>query len=116
MGPVMSTLPVPPPKLVEVPETEPENCRSGRLVMTLINPPGSRIPYSVEAGPFRTSTRSVAALKLRGSTVRRPLVMIEPSRLAPKPRRVKASWVPPRVLVCTTLATLYSASSSEVAC
>ncbi|SAJ10627.1 Uncharacterised protein [Enterobacter cloacae] len=41
--------------------------------------------------------------------------MIEPSRFAPKPRRTKASCVPPRVLVCTTLLTLYSASSSVVA-
>ena len=41
--------------------------------------------------PLSTSTRSVAALKLRGSTVRRPLVMMEPSRLAPNPRRTKAS-------------------------
>ena len=41
--------------------------------------------------------------------------MIEPSRLAPKPRRTNASCVPPSVLVCTTLLTLYSASSSVVA-
>ena len=95
---------VPPPKLV--------GCRGNRTGEPPLRTFGDDVnqPAGVEntvqrrAGPFRLPPVSVAALKPRGRTVRRPLVAIEPSRLAPKPRRVPASWVPPRVLVCTTLA------------
>lgn len=116
MGPVMSTLPVPPPKLVEVPETEPENCRSGRLVMTLISPPGSRIPYSVEAGPFQDFHSFGGGVKAARQHGAQAVGHDRAVAVGAKAAAGKGVLVPPRVLVCTTLATLYSASSSEVAC
>ncbi len=53
MGPVMSTLPVPPPKLVEVPETEPENCRSGPFSDDVDQPAGVEDTVQRRGGPLQ---------------------------------------------------------------
>ncbi|MNE89072.1 hypothetical protein D3C80_1864520 [compost metagenome] len=85
----------------------------GFLLMTLTRPPGSSAPYSIEAGPLSTSTRSVVALKLCPRFERTPSRRIEPSSLVPNPRLTSESREPPRVLPWLTPLTNFIASLSE---